>query len=40
MKLKHYVALAFLAIGVLYVLHIAMNHGGVSGFKSGLGVRG
>lgn len=38
MRLKHVLILALLAVGALYVWHIYSQHGGVSGFKSGLGV--
>jgi hypothetical protein len=37
-KLKHYLIIALIAVGGLYVWHIYSQHGGVSGFKSGLGV--
>jgi hypothetical protein len=37
-KLKHWVFLAFVVIGLLYVWHTYSAHGGVSGFKQGLGV--
>ena len=38
MRLKHYLALALIAVGALYVYHMYSKHGGVAGFKSGLGV--
>ena len=38
MKFKHLVFVALLIIGGLYVWHIYSGHGGVSGFKQGLGV--
>jgi hypothetical protein len=38
MKLKHWVFLGLTAVGVLFVWHIAASHGGLSGFKSGLGI--
>jgi hypothetical protein len=38
MKIKHLLGLALLAVGGLYVYHIYSQHGGVGGFKSGLGV--
>lgn len=38
MKVKHWLFLGFVVIGLLYVFHIYSSHGGVSGFKSGLGV--
>lgn len=37
MKLKHWVFLGFIVIGVLYVAHIVMGHGGMPGFTAGLG---
>lgn len=37
MKLKHWVGIAFVLVGALYVLHIVTHHGGLAGFKSGLG---
>jgi len=37
-KLKHYLIIALILVGGLYVFHILRQHGGVSGFKSGLGV--
>jgi hypothetical protein len=40
MKLKHWVGLAFIVIGGLFVLHLTMSHGGLSGFKSGIGLGG
>jgi len=38
MKLRHYLILALIAVGGLYAWHIYSQHGGVSGFKSGLGI--
>lgn len=38
MRLKHWLFLAIFVIGALYVWHIYSQHGGVGGFKSGLGV--
>lgn len=38
MKLKHWIFLALLLIGGLYMWHNYSQHGGVSGFKSGLGL--
>lgn len=38
MKLKHLVFVAIFAVGVLYLLHNYMQHGGVAGVKSGLGM--
>lgn len=38
MRAKHYLVLALVIVGGLYAWHIYSQHGGVSGFKSGLGV--
>ena len=38
MKLKHWVAIGLIGVGALFVLHIAMSHGGFTGFKAGLGI--
>jgi hypothetical protein len=38
MKAKHWLGIALVLVGGLYVLHIWTQHGGVSGFKSGLSV--
>lgn len=38
MKLKHWIFLGFVAIGGLYLAHVYFQHGGVSGFRSGLGL--
>lgn len=40
MKLKHWVGVAFIVVGVLFTLHLFMSHGGISGFKSGIGLGG
>ena len=40
MKLKHWVFLALVIVGGLYLLHNYQMHGGVSGVKSGLGFGG
>lgn len=40
MKLKHWVFLALVIVGALYVWHNYQGHGGVSGLKSGLGLSG
>lgn len=40
MKLKHLVVIALIGIGALYFWHTYQMHGGVSGFKSGLGLSG
>jgi len=39
-KLKHWFGLALVGVGVLFLLHIYMSHGGVAGVKSGLGLGG
>lgn len=38
MKATYLIWLALLIIGVLYVVHNYMSHGGVSGIRSGLGL--
>lgn len=38
MKAKHYLMIALGVVGLLYVAHIMTQHGGISGFKSGLSV--
>lgn len=38
MKLKHWVFLALFAVGALYVWHTYSQHGGVAGFKQGIGI--
>lgn len=40
MKLKHWVGIAFLLVGVLFIGHLVMSHGGVAGFKQGIGLGG
>lgn len=40
MKLRHWVFLSFILIGILYVVHMYTSHGGVTGFRSGLGLGG
>lgn len=40
MRLKHWVLVGFIVIGVLYVAHIFMNHGGMGGLTAGLGLGG
>lgn len=37
MKFRHLVVIALIAIALLYIWHIYSSHGGVSGFKNGLG---
>lgn len=36
--MKHYLILALIIVGGLYVFHIYTQHGGVGGFKTGLGI--
>jgi hypothetical protein len=38
MKLKHWLFLGIAAVGALYFWHTYSQHGGVSGFKQGLGL--
>lgn len=38
MRLKHYLILALIIVGGLYVWHMYSTHGGVGGFKQGLGI--
>lgn len=38
MKVKHWIILLLVLIGGIYVFHIVTQHGGVAGFKSGLGL--
>lgn len=40
MKLKSLVFLAIFAIGALYIWHNYSQHGGISGLKSGVGLKG
>ena len=40
MKLKHWVFLALVAVAVLFLLHNYQSHGGVSGVKQGIGLKG
>jgi hypothetical protein len=40
MKVKHWIILLLVAIGVLFLWHNYQGHGGVSGVKSGLGIGG
>jgi cbb3-type cytochrome oxidase subunit 3 len=37
MALKHWFFIALVIIALLYIWHIYSSHGGVSGFKAGLG---
>jgi hypothetical protein len=38
MKFRHWIIIALIIIALLYIWHIYSSHGGVSGFKNGLGV--
>jgi hypothetical protein len=38
MRFRHLVIIALIIIALLYIWHIYSSHGGVSGFKNGLGV--
>ena len=38
MKLKHWVFLALIAVGALFLWHNYSQHGGVAGVKSGIGI--
>lgn len=38
MKMKHWVFIGFVVIGGLYIFHTFTMHGGVGGFRSGLGL--
>lgn len=40
MKAKHWIGLALLGVALLYLFHNYQMHGGVSGFKAGLGLNG
>lgn len=40
MRLRHWVLLAFILIGALFVFHLLTSHGGTAGFMSGLGLGG
>lgn len=37
MKLKHWVFLAFVIVGALFVFHQMTGHGGFAGVRSGIG---
>lgn len=37
MNYRHLFFLTLLIVGALYCLHVYQQHGGVSGFKNGLG---
>lgn len=39
MKLRHLLFLAIFAIGALYVWHNYSQHGGISGLKTGVGLK-
>lgn len=38
MKLKHWVFVGLAITGGLFALHLMMSHGGVQGFKAGIGL--
>lgn len=38
MKVKHWLFLALILIGALYLFHNYSQHGGIAGVKSGLGL--
>lgn len=38
MKAKHWIGVILVIIALLYVWHTYSGHGGVSGFKQGLGL--
>lgn len=38
MRLKHWVFIGFVLVGLLYVVHMFTSHGGMTGFTSGLGL--
>lgn len=38
MRTKHWIYMFLLVVGVLFVYHTYQTKGGVSGFKSGLGI--
>lgn len=40
MRLKHWVLIGFVLVGLLYVVHMFTSHGGMTGFTSGLGLGG
>lgn len=40
MRLRHWVVLGFIAVGVLFIFHLFTSHGGTQGFISGLGLGG
>jgi hypothetical protein len=40
MKLKHWVFIGLVAVGVLYLGHNYLSHGGTAGVKQGLGLGG
>jgi hypothetical protein len=38
MKVKHWIVIGFAVVGIAVVLHVYMQHGGVSGLKSAVGM--
>jgi hypothetical protein len=40
MKLKHWVFIALVVVGGLYLVHNYMSHGGIAGVKQGIGLGG
>jgi hypothetical protein len=38
MKVKHWIGLLFAVIGIVFVIHMYMGHGGTAGVKQGLGI--
>jgi hypothetical protein len=39
-KLKHWLVIALVLVGALFVGHLIMSHGGIAGFKQGIGLGG
>jgi hypothetical protein len=39
MKLKHWLIGGLVIVGVLFTLHVYFSHGGVSGFREGIGLQ-
>jgi len=37
MNFRHWIVLALIIIALLYIWHVYSSHGGVQGFKAGLG---
>jgi hypothetical protein len=38
MKVKHWLVIGFALFGVLFIMHVYTQHGGVAGVKSGIGL--